>query len=120
MGDPSATDWCQRLVSVVVKFTDGTKFDADVAAQNVIRFRDGASPNKSLLASVADAKSVNPTTLEITLKESDPALLIALTQNAGYQESPKAFGAADIKQSGRLRSVHAGHRQHRRRVVLRL
>ena len=80
-----------------VKFTDGEAFTADVAAQNLKRFRDGASPNKSLLAQVADVKAVDAATLEISLKAADPALLVALTQNAGLQESPKAFTSADIK-----------------------
>ncbi|MBP2327861.1 peptide/nickel transport system substrate-binding protein [Kibdelosporangium banguiense] len=80
-----------------VTFTDDTKFTADVAAQNVIRFRDGNSPNKSDLSRVADAKAVNESTLEISLKEPDPALLTALTQGAGVQESPKAFTSATIK-----------------------
>jgi len=60
-----------------VTFTDGTRFTADVAAQNLIRFRDGNSPNKSDLARVADAKAVNESTVDITLKEPDPALLTA-------------------------------------------
>ena len=42
-----------------VTFTDGTKFNADAAAQNLVRFRDGASPNKSFLASLADATAVD-------------------------------------------------------------
>jgi peptide/nickel transport system substrate-binding protein len=80
-----------------VVFSDGTKFDATAAAQNLIRFRDGASPNKSFLAAVKDATAVNPTTVQITLTDSDPALLNYLTQNAGYQESPAAFTSPDIK-----------------------
>ena len=44
-----------------VKFTDGTPFNADAAAQNILRFRDGTSPNASNLANVADAKAVDPT-----------------------------------------------------------
>jgi peptide/nickel transport system substrate-binding protein len=80
-----------------VKFTDGTKFDASVAAQNVLRFRDGDSANKALLAQVADAKAVDSKTLEIDLKAPDPALLTSLTQNAGLQESPKAFTSSTIK-----------------------
>jgi hypothetical protein len=35
-----------------VKFTDGTPFNADAAAQNILRFRDGTSPNASNLANV--------------------------------------------------------------------
>ena len=80
-----------------VTFTDGTKFTADIAAQNLVRFRDGNSPNKSFLAAMADAKAVDDTHLEITLSAADPGFLIYLTQNAGMQESPKAFTAADIK-----------------------
>jgi peptide/nickel transport system substrate-binding protein len=75
-----------------VKFTDGTAFNAEAAAQNLIRFRDGASPNKSLLRSVADAKASDAKTVAITMKQPDPALLIALTQNAGLQESPGVHG----------------------------
>lgn len=80
-----------------VKFTDGTAFDATAAAENLKRFRDGSSPNKSLLAQVADAKAVDAGTLQIDLKAPDPALLTALSQNAGLVSSPKAFTAADIK-----------------------
>lgn len=80
-----------------VKFTDGTPFTADVAAKNLLRFRDGTSANKSYLSNVKDATAVDPTTLKITLTKADPALLIYLAQNAGAQESPKAFGAKDEK-----------------------
>jgi peptide/nickel transport system substrate-binding protein len=80
-----------------VTFTDGQKFNADAAAKNLIRFRDGHSPNKSFLAAVKDAKAVDDTHLKITLKDSDPALLIHLTQNAGMMESPGAFNSPDIK-----------------------
>ncbi len=78
-----------------VKFTDGTPFNADVAAQNLLRFRDGTSANKSYLANVKDAKALNATTLQITLTQPDPALLTYLAQNAGLEESPKAFGTKD-------------------------
>ena len=80
-----------------VKFTDGKPFNADAAAQNILRFRDGTSPNASNLANVKDAKAVDDATLEITLSQPDPALLVYLTQNGGLMESPKQFGAADEK-----------------------
>jgi peptide/nickel transport system substrate-binding protein len=100
-----ATEWSYNEDSTVlsltlrddVKFTDGTEFNADAAAQNLLRFRDGTSPNKSLLAAVADAKAVDPTHLEITLSQSDPSLLVALTQNAGMVQSPASFENTDIK-----------------------
>jgi peptide/nickel transport system substrate-binding protein len=78
-----------------VTFSDGTKFDASVAAQNILRFKAGTSPNASYLANVADATAVDPTTLQITLSQPDPALLNYLAQNAGAQESPAAFGKPD-------------------------
>jgi peptide/nickel transport system substrate-binding protein len=80
-----------------VTFTDGEPFNADAAAQNILRFRDGTSPNASNLANVKDAKAADEFTLEITLTQPDPALLTYLGQNAGLQESPKAFGASDEK-----------------------
>jgi peptide/nickel transport system substrate-binding protein len=80
-----------------VKFTDGEAFTAEVAAQNIKRFRDGTSPNKSFLTNVKDAKAIDPSTLQITLSQPDPSLLNYLTQNAGLQESPKAFSASDVK-----------------------
>jgi peptide/nickel transport system substrate-binding protein len=80
-----------------VTFTDGTKFNADAAAQNLIRFRDGNSPNKSFLANLKDAKAVDDTHLELTLTQSDPGLLNYLTQNAGMMASPAAFNKPDAK-----------------------
>ncbi|MGU3587450.1 ABC transporter substrate-binding protein [Rhodococcus sp. C26F] len=80
-----------------VMFTDGTKFDAAAAAQNLLRFRDGAAPNKSALTSVSDATAVDPTTLKITLSQPDPTLLYVLSRNSGLMASPKHFGASDEK-----------------------
>lgn len=100
-----ATSWSYNADKTVltmklrtdVKFTDGTPFDASVAAQNITRFRDGTSPNKSNLTNVKDAKAVDASTLQITLKQPDPALLLFLAQNSGAQGSPKAFNAPDAK-----------------------
>jgi peptide/nickel transport system substrate-binding protein len=79
-----------------VKFTDGTPFNADVAVQNLLRFRDGTSPNKGNLANLADAKKTDDTHLVLTLKQPDPAMLTYLSQNSGLQESPKAFTASNV------------------------
>ncbi|WNM27506.1 ABC transporter substrate-binding protein [Demequina capsici] len=80
-----------------VTFTDGTQFNADVAAQNVLRFRDGTSSNASWLSRVADAKAVDDYTLEIDMSEPDPSLEWYLTMNAGMQESPAAFDSPDVE-----------------------
>jgi peptide/nickel transport system substrate-binding protein len=100
-----ATEWSWNDTKTVltlklrtdVTFTDGTKFDADAAAKNLVRFRDGTAPNKSFLAAMTDAKAVDAATVQITLKEPDPALLTYLTQAPGLMESPKHFDAADEK-----------------------
>ena len=98
-----ATEWSYNEDKTVltmqlrddVTFTDGEEFTADVAAQNLLRFRDGTSPNASYLASVTDAKATDEFTLEITLSAPDPALLNYLAQNAGAQASPATFDAPD-------------------------
>ncbi|WP_120338071.1 ABC transporter substrate-binding protein [Cryobacterium soli] len=100
-----ATEWSYNDDNTVlmltlrddVKFTDGTAFNADAAAQNLTRFRDGTSPNASFLAALGTATAVDATTVELTLTQPDPALLHYLSQNAGMQESPAAFGAADVQ-----------------------
>ncbi|MGA1836669.1 ABC transporter substrate-binding protein [Herbiconiux sp. 11R-BC] len=100
-----ATDWSYNADNTVldltlrsdVKFSDGTPFNADAAAQNLIRFRDGTSPNASFLVNLKDAKAIDDTHVELTLKAPDPALLTYLTQNAGLQESPAAFTNADVE-----------------------
>lgn len=100
-----ATEWKYNTDKTVldmtlrsdVQFTDGTKFNADAAAKNLIRFRDGNSPNKSFLASLKDAKAVDDTHLQITLKQSDPGFENYLTQNAGMVESPGNFDKPDEK-----------------------
>lgn len=94
-----ATEWTYDDTNTVltlklrddVSFTDGTKFDASVAAQNVLRFRDGSAENANWLAGVTDAKAVDAATLQITLSAPDPSLLVNLSRAAGYQESPASF-----------------------------
>jgi peptide/nickel transport system substrate-binding protein len=100
-----ATEWAYNDDNTVltlelrddVVFSDGTPFTADVAAQNLLRFRDGTSPNAAYGASIADAAAVDDDTLQITLTAQDPAFLGYLAFNLGAQESPAAFDAADIQ-----------------------
>jgi peptide/nickel transport system substrate-binding protein len=80
-----------------VKFTDGTAFDASTAVQNLEAFQKGTSNNASDLVNMASAKAASPTQLVITLKQPDPAFLTFLSQNAGLQESPKAFSSSTAK-----------------------
>ncbi|MCL2514812.1 MAG: ABC transporter substrate-binding protein [Microbacteriaceae bacterium] len=80
-----------------VTFTDGTKFDASAAAQNLMRFKAGTSPNASDLVNLESAKAVDATHVQLTLKAPDPAMLTYLTQNPGLQESPKAFTSKTVE-----------------------
>jgi len=79
-----------------VTFTDGTKFTAAVAAQNLLRFKNGTSPQRAKVAGMTGAKAVNDTTLEIDLSQPNPAFLVYLAQAAGLEESPQAFQHTDV------------------------
>ena len=100
-----ATEWSYNEDNTVltlelrddVVFTDGTPFTADVAAQNLLRFRDGTSSNAAYGQSIADAAAVDDDTLEITLTAPDPAFLGYLAFNLGAQASPEAFDAPDAQ-----------------------
>jgi peptide/nickel transport system substrate-binding protein len=100
-----ATEWKYNTAKTVldltlrsdVQFTDGTKFNADAAAQNLSRFQKGTSPNKNLLASLKDVKAVDDTHLRITLKDPDPGMLVSLTRNPGMVESPANFDKPEEK-----------------------
>ncbi|MHA6522826.1 ABC transporter substrate-binding protein [Tessaracoccus sp. G1721] len=80
-----------------VTFTDGTELTADLAAQNLLRFRDGASPNTSNLSAVTDATAVDEDTLLVSLEQPDPALLTYLSQNSGLVAAASTFDAADAQ-----------------------
>ncbi|MBB1513336.1 peptide ABC transporter substrate-binding protein [Tessaracoccus sp. MC1627] len=80
-----------------VTFTDGSELTAELAAQNLLRFRDGASPNTANLASVQDATAADEDTLVLTLSKQDPALLTYLSQNAGLVAAASSFDAADAQ-----------------------
>ena len=94
-----ATAWSYNAAKTVltmtlrtgVKFTDGTPFNASVAAQNLEAFQKGTSNNASDLINMASATAVSPTKLVIRLKQPDPAFLTYLGEAAGSQESPKAW-----------------------------
>jgi peptide/nickel transport system substrate-binding protein len=75
-----ATAWSYNAAKTVltmtlrtgVTFTDGTSFNASVAAQNLEAFQKGTSNNASFLINMASATAVSPTTLVIRLKQPDP------------------------------------------------
>lgn len=76
-------------------FTDGTALDAQAVVDNLNRFATGASPDASLLASMAEAIALDATTVQITLSDVDPAFLGYLSRNPGMIQSPASFDTAD-------------------------
>lgn len=74
-----------------VTFSDDTAFDAEIAAQNLRRFRDGGSENAGVLSTVETITAEDEHTLVLELSAPDPALLTRLSQNAGLQASPETF-----------------------------
>jgi peptide/nickel transport system substrate-binding protein len=80
-----------------VTFTDGTKFDAAAAAANLNRYKAGKAPSASNLTLMDKATAIDPATLEIKMKESDPAILAYLARDSALMESPAYFGNAKEK-----------------------
>lgn len=79
-----------------VKFSDGTKLDADAVKVNLDRFRTGNGPDASTLAQVSDVQAKDATTVVVTLSAPDPALLDNLGNADGFIASPKAIDAGKI------------------------
>lgn len=80
-----------------LKFTDGTAQDAAAVVKNIIANRDSKGPAANYLDSVVSAKATNKTTVVLTLKDTDPALLENLAETAGLIQSPKTIGSASEK-----------------------
>ncbi len=78
-----------------VVFTDGTPFNAQAAADNLIRFRDGTSPQRAKAAGIVSVEALDEYTLQITLKQADPAFLIYLGMAPGQMMSPNMFDNED-------------------------
>jgi peptide/nickel transport system substrate-binding protein len=79
-----------------VTFTDGSKLDAAAVKTNIDRFRTGNGPDASTLAQVSDVTAKNATTVVITLKAPDPALLDYLGNADGFIASPKAVDGGKL------------------------
>jgi peptide/nickel transport system substrate-binding protein len=79
-----------------VVFTDGTPFNAEAAAANLIRFRDGTSPQRQKAAGIVEGTAVDEYTLQITLNQPDPAFLVYMGLAPGQMMSPNAFDNEDI------------------------
>lgn len=79
-----------------VTFTDGTKLTGDVVATNLLRYKEGTSPNAGSFAGVASVEAPDDTTVVITLSAPDPALLSYLTRDAGLVGAADSLESADV------------------------
>jgi peptide/nickel transport system substrate-binding protein len=78
-----------------VTFTDDTKLTADVVQQNLQRFKDGGGPYAVDLANVDTIEATDDSTVVLTLKAPDPALLTYLGREAGLVAATAMFDAED-------------------------
>ncbi|MEH0985780.1 ABC transporter substrate-binding protein [Micromonospora sp. CPCC 205556] len=80
-----------------VTFHDGTPFDAEAAAFNLRRVIDPAtkSTKAGALKKLAAVDVVDPRTLRLTLKATDPLLLVQLAHEPGMMASPTAVKAGE-------------------------
>ena len=79
-----------------VTFTDGSALTADVVVENLVRFRDGTSPDATYLTSMADAVATDEQTVTITLTAPDPAFLDYLTRTAGLVASSEGIAEGNL------------------------
>ncbi|WP_432990824.1 ABC transporter substrate-binding protein [Dactylosporangium sp. CA-233914] len=79
-----------------VTFSDGTKLDGNAVKINLDRFRTGNGPDASSLAGVEAVEVKDASTVVISLKAPDPALLDYLATEDSFIASPKAINAGAI------------------------
>lgn len=79
-----------------VTFSDGTAFNAEAAKANLDHFREANGPQMAQLKDVKDVTVVDEDTINIELKNAEPALEYFLSQAAGLMGSPKALGTEAI------------------------
>jgi peptide/nickel transport system substrate-binding protein len=80
-----------------VTFTDGATFDADAVKAN-LQYAIDKKANQGdqvFLANIASMTVVDPTTIDLTLTQPNPALPYDFSQLSGYMASPKALAAPD-------------------------
>ena len=83
-----------------VKFTDGTPLDAEAVVQNLLTFRDGGGGEVTQAASsIADAVAKDATTVVVTLKQADPAILPAMAASLGAVFLPADIANPDKDKS---------------------
>ena len=76
-----------------VVFHDGTPFDAQAAADNMIRYQEfEGNPNAAVWANMTSATAIDPTTLRVEFSRPQPQFPIQMSMIMGMMVSPSAFG----------------------------
>lgn len=83
-----------------VRFSDGTKVDAEAVKANLDRALTTPGSTQSALASVAKVTAAGTGQVELELKKPDPGLLYQLALVPGMIASPKAFATLKITPVG--------------------
>jgi peptide/nickel transport system substrate-binding protein len=77
-----------------VTFHDGTPFDAEAVAFNVLRYRDNPSPASQYVQVVKDVEAVTPTQVKFTFKQPNANFISIMTFGYGaFIGSPTAIKA---------------------------
>lgn len=99
-----ATKWTVNAASTEISldlrtnvtFTDGTKFNSDVAAKNLNAFIAGNGPQAAPFAG-GKAVKVDADTVKLTLANPNPDILYYLATTNSFMASAKALGTAGLK-----------------------
>jgi peptide/nickel transport system substrate-binding protein len=77
-----------------VTFQDGTPFDAEAVAFNVLRYRDNPSPASQYVRGVADVRALSPAQVQFTFKQPNANFISIMTFGyAAFIGSPTAIKA---------------------------
>ena len=77
-----------------VTFSDGTPFDAEAVAFNVLRYRDNPSPASQYVRDVKDVKALSPTQVQFTFTAPNANFISIMTFGyAAFIGSPTAIKA---------------------------
>ena len=99
-----ATEWSQSEDGLTVdlalregvRFADGTAFDAEVAKQNLERFRDSGGPFSANLSALESVEVTSPHRLTLRMASPDPDIFQYLGNSAGYMASPAQFESETV------------------------
>jgi len=79
-----------------ITFSDGTPFDASVAAANLTHFQKTSGLSSSMSSALKSVRAVGADKVVIDLSAPDPSLLSNLALNLGMMVSKPAIGAATL------------------------